>query len=84
MAPRNACAWQVWKALASVLHMSNLVFDKVDDEQGEIAAISDRAVSTWYCTIIFRVEGYDTSAAHDALLVVVVVSACLLRPRRFI
>lgn len=36
---------QVWQALAAVLHMSNLSFDKVDNEQGEIAAISDRAVS---------------------------------------
>ncbi|CAM9285240.1 unnamed protein product, partial [Hapterophycus canaliculatus] len=34
---------QVWKALAAVLHMSNLVFDKADSEQGEIAAISDLA-----------------------------------------
>lgn len=37
---------QVWQALAAVLHMSNLSFDKVDNEQGEIAAISDRAVSS--------------------------------------
>lgn len=36
--------FQVWKMLASVLHMSNLEFDKVDNEQGEIAAISDREV----------------------------------------
>lgn len=35
---------QVWQTLAAVLHMSNLGFDKVDNEQGEIAAISDRAV----------------------------------------
>lgn len=35
---------QVWQTLAAVLHMSNLQFDKVDNEQGEIAAISDRAV----------------------------------------
>eukprot|EP00752_Nemacystus_decipiens_P008749 g7810.t1 len=33
---------QVWKMLASVLHMSNLEFDEVDHEQGEIASISDR------------------------------------------
>ncbi|CAM9886122.1 unnamed protein product, partial [Ectocarpus sp. 12 AP-2014] len=33
---------KVWKALAAVLHMSNLRFDKADSEQGEIAAISDR------------------------------------------
>lgn len=31
--------------LASVLHMSNLEFDKVDHEQGEIASISDREVT---------------------------------------
>ncbi|CAN0342915.1 unnamed protein product, partial [Ectocarpus sp. 12 AP-2014] len=38
---------QVWRMLASVLHMSNLEFDKVDHEQGEIASISDReALST--------------------------------------
>lgn len=30
--------------LASVLHMSNLRFDKVDNEQGDIASISDREV----------------------------------------
>lgn len=35
---------QVWQVLASVLHMSNLEFDKVDHEQGEIASISDREV----------------------------------------
>lgn len=35
---------QVWQMLASVLHMSNLEFDKVDHEQGEIASISDREV----------------------------------------
>lgn len=39
---------QVWKTLASVLHMSNLEFDKVDHEQGEIAKISDREVSTCF------------------------------------
>eukprot|EP00903_Cladosiphon_okamuranus_P011132 g10508.t1 len=33
---------QVWQMLASVLHISNLEFDKVDHEQGEIATISDR------------------------------------------
>ena len=36
---------QVWQTLAAVLHMSNLGFDRVDNEQGEIASISDRAVS---------------------------------------
>lgn len=35
---------QVWQLLASVLHMSNLEFDKVDSEQGEVASISDREV----------------------------------------
>ena len=35
---------QVWQMLASVLHLSNLEFDKVDHEQGEIASISDREV----------------------------------------
>lgn len=35
---------QVWKMLAAVLTMSNLEFDKVDHEQGEIASISDREV----------------------------------------
>lgn len=35
---------QVWQMLASVLHMSNVEFDKVDHEQGEIASISDREV----------------------------------------
>lgn len=34
----------VWQMLASVLHMSNVEFDKVDHEQGEIASISDREV----------------------------------------
>ncbi|CAM9539979.1 unnamed protein product, partial [Ectocarpus fasciculatus] len=33
---------QVWQMLASVLHLSNVDFDKVDHEQGEMAAISDR------------------------------------------
>ncbi|CAN0528106.1 unnamed protein product, partial [Ectocarpus sp. 12 AP-2014] len=33
---------QVWQMLASVLHLSNVEFDKVDHEQGEIATISDR------------------------------------------
>ena len=42
---------QVWKMLASVLHISNLEFDKVDHEQGEIAAISDREVSTRPCFV---------------------------------
>ncbi|CBJ30507.1 conserved unknown protein [Ectocarpus siliculosus] len=38
---------QVWQMLASVLHLSNVEFDKVDHEQGEIATISDReALST--------------------------------------
>lgn len=37
---------QVWKMLASVLYMSNLEFDTVDHEQGEIASISDREVCT--------------------------------------
>ena len=35
---------QVWQMLASVLHMSNVEFDRVDHEQGEIASISDREV----------------------------------------
>lgn len=35
---------QVWQMLASVLHMSNLHFDKKDSEQGEIAYIADREV----------------------------------------
>lgn len=35
---------QVWQMLASVLHMSNLEYDKVDHEQGEIASIADREV----------------------------------------
>lgn len=35
---------QVWQMLASVLHMSNIEFDAVDHEQGEIASISDREV----------------------------------------
>lgn len=35
---------QVWHMLASVLHMSNLEFDGVDHEQGEIASITDREV----------------------------------------
>eukprot|EP00904_Undaria_pinnatifida_P007215 jgi/Undpi1/3623/HiC_scaffold_16.g06993.m1 len=34
---------QVWQTLAAVLHLSNLRFDRVDNEQGEIASISDRA-----------------------------------------
>lgn len=38
---------QVWKMLASVLHMSNLEFDKVDHEQGDIASISNRQVRTY-------------------------------------
>eukprot|EP00903_Cladosiphon_okamuranus_P006607 g6454.t1 len=33
---------QVWQMLASVLHISNLEYDSVDHEQGEIASISDR------------------------------------------
>eukprot|EP00903_Cladosiphon_okamuranus_P011080 g10459.t1 len=37
---------QVWQALAAVLHMSNLSFDKVEDAQGEVAGISDRAALT--------------------------------------
>ncbi|CAM9101018.1 unnamed protein product, partial [Hapterophycus canaliculatus] len=38
---------QVWQLLASVLHMSNLEFDKLDCEHGEVACISDRqALST--------------------------------------
>lgn len=36
--------------LASVLHMSNLEFDKVDHEQGEIASVSDREV----CSMCIR------------------------------
>lgn len=32
---------QVWKALASVLHMSNVAFDGKDDVQGEVAAVRD-------------------------------------------
>ena len=34
--------------LASVLHISNLQFDKVDNEQGEIASISDREVRCFF------------------------------------
>lgn len=36
---------QIWQMLAAVLHMSNLEYDKVDHEQGDIAFISDREVS---------------------------------------
>lgn len=43
---RARTSLQVWQALAAVLHMSNLNFDKVDHEQGEVAAISDRDVSS--------------------------------------
>lgn len=35
---------QVWQVLASVLHISNIQFDKVDHAQGEVAAIADREV----------------------------------------
>lgn len=35
---------QVWKVLAAVLHMSNIVFNTVDHEQGEVAAVNDIAV----------------------------------------
>lgn len=41
---------QVWKMLASVLYMSNVEFDKVDHEQGEIASISDHEVCTTHGT----------------------------------
>eukprot|EP00752_Nemacystus_decipiens_P009298 g8309.t1 len=34
---------QVWKALAAVLHMSNIAFDAKDDAQGEVAAVQDAA-----------------------------------------
>lgn len=30
--------------MASVLHLSSLMFDKVDHEQGEVASVSDREV----------------------------------------
>lgn len=46
--------FQVWQTLAAVLHMSNLGFDAVDSEQGEIAAISDRAVRRRGITIFTR------------------------------
>lgn len=42
--PFSFFAGQVWQMLASVLHISNLEFDEVDHEQGEIASISDREV----------------------------------------
>lgn len=35
---------QVWQIVASVLHLSSLMFDKVDHEQGEVASVSDREV----------------------------------------
>lgn len=35
----------MWKALAAVLHMSNIAFDAKDDAQGEVAAVQDAAVS---------------------------------------
>lgn len=35
---------QVWQILASVLHMSNLEFDKMDSSEGEVASISDSEV----------------------------------------
>lgn len=34
----------MWKVLAAVLHMSNVVFNAVDHEQGEVAAVNDIAV----------------------------------------
>ncbi|CAM9169756.1 unnamed protein product [Laminaria digitata] len=43
---------EVWKMLASVLHMSNLRFDKVDNEQGEIASISDREALSTLATLL--------------------------------
>lgn len=50
---------QVWKMLAAVLYMSNLAFDKVDHEQGEIASISDREVRKFHRLCFFTLEaGY--------------------------
>ncbi|CAN0100971.1 unnamed protein product [Scytosiphon promiscuus] len=43
---------QVWQMLASVLHMSNLEFDEVDHEQGEIASISDRKTLSTLATFL--------------------------------
>ena len=40
----GAAVLQVWKALAAVLHMSNIAFDAKDDAQGEVAAVQDAAV----------------------------------------
>ncbi|CAM9264982.1 unnamed protein product, partial [Sphacelaria rigidula] len=34
---------QVWHIAASVLHLSNLRFDTIDHEQGEVASVADRA-----------------------------------------
>lgn len=36
--------YQMWQALASVLHMSNVTFDAKDHEQGEVAAVKDAGV----------------------------------------
>eukprot|EP00904_Undaria_pinnatifida_P007253 jgi/Undpi1/3658/HiC_scaffold_16.g07028.m1 len=34
---------QVWRVLAAVLHMSNVVFEGKDDAEGEVAAVKDAA-----------------------------------------
>lgn len=33
---------QVWKVLAAVLHLSNISFDGIDHDQGEVASVQDR------------------------------------------
>eukprot|EP00903_Cladosiphon_okamuranus_P006316 g6191.t2 len=54
---------QIWKMLASVLHMSSLEFDKVDHEQGEIASISDRETLSVLASLLAVEE-----AALEAML----------------
>ena len=57
---------QVWKMLAAVLYMSNLAFDKVDHEQGEIASISDREVRKFHRLCFFTL-GWVRGVAERVL-----------------
>lgn len=59
---------QVWKLLASVLHLSNLEFDRMDHEQGDIAYISDREVRflllmPTYCRGMLKKKGNSLRSA---------------------
>lgn len=63
-----ACLGQVWHIAASVLHLSNLRFDTIDHEQGEVASVADRAVRVrTVARYLFRLSTRTTAWTQAAL-----------------